>query len=262
MPLTLEEVKSSLGSDTNVVVEAREGTTVITTAVPIKAQMITARDLGMSVSGVFRSGGVGGMIGQSSFIKFNKRFRGGGKFVCVLGALAINMVRAGLNRELSTPRGESVVSGARASPSATCCSGVYTVEGNEVENHHRCLSAGKFEGLVNPDLLAYLLPYAMFQKRTANLVGVLKGRALMWRRRQMASEACFAHYLPGTIAKALDMSMEEVWAIREIGKMPGAVLDVYQDGIDPRKLTSWWRRGGTERVLRPSWVFGSLKVGR
>jgi hypothetical protein len=176
----------------------------------------------------------------------------------------------------TTGESTEVVSGtSNASHSTMCCGNSYpevsseecnthryTVDPEEVEFHSPCGDTGTDRSLVNSDLLAYLKPYAMFQARNAGLVSMLKGRAMIWRRRQMVSEHCFAHFMPGTVIAAMDMGYEEVAALRSMGRMSDAVKDVYADGIDPAQLKSWCCRGGTENLVRPSWILGSLKVDR
>jgi len=195
--------------------------------------------------------------------------RGGSRKLCVLSGKTAEVVMQGLNRlTLGNPSNVQHVD--RSSPefvSEGCCCGgescrTFKTKDTGEEVHPRCLYVSSQMGLVNMDLLAYLRPYAMFQKRTANLVGVLKGRAMLWRRRQCVSEHCFAHFLPGTIVEAMKMSDEEVYAIRELGELPSACTSVYSNGINPARLTGWWRRGGTESFVSPwRWLCGTFKVG-
>ena len=265
-----DSLRDNYGIICPVRVEVRDNNTIISGDVSIKSSLIAARDLGVdslsgseaSASGSSGARVVGRIAGTRPKLYFRKRYRGRKRVSCVLGASAMRVVKAGLNRGLENLREATRVKVENVPVSSPCCGNEYTIAGNEVECHQKCALAGTEGGLVDLDLLAYLAPYAVFQKRSANLVGVLKGRALIWRRRQMKSEHCFAHALPGTIAKALEMSDEEIRALRAIGKMPDAVMDVYEDGIEPNNLTSWWRRGGTEPIVRSSWLFGSLKVGR
>jgi len=223
-----------------------------------------ARDVGLRTLGL-RTGGIS-LCRGAAWIGFPRRYRNGaGGTVCVLGAAAAYAVVVGLNRgrRNATLLGigmEDPQLPGQETAECGCCPNCFTVGKEEEELHPVCHRTGKLEGLVNLDLLAYLRPYAMFQKRTANLLAVLKGRAILWRRRQRVSEHCFSHVLPGTLVKAMEMSSEEVWALRAFGQHSEACKSVYAKGVDPSQLRGRWFRGGTEDMGRMDWLFRPLKV--
>jgi len=231
----------------------------------VRRYLSIVRAIGLSVMGL----STGTIAGDRSVAEmcFPRRFRGlGGNTVCVLGVAAAYAVAVGLNRckrpliEVDRRECRGGCGSPGGGPTAACCSAHYVVGPEEEELHHKCTNSHQPRGLVNDDLLAYLRPYTAFQKRTATLLQVLKGRAMIWRRRQRVSEHCFAHFLPGTLVAAMELSREEVWAVRKLGGQSEAGKLVYEDGIDPSKLVSWFRRGGTEKIWRSGWASGMLKV--
>jgi len=240
----------------------------------LRRYLTIARDVGLRTMGLGTDGSV--LNRGLAWMEFPRRYRNlAGGAVCVLGAAAAYAVVVGLNRRSFLAIGDgaecggsqSVGQDSEASPrlgplpgSESCCSQKYKVGDEEEEYHPRCIHTGKSEGLVNQDLLAYLRPYAVFQKRTASLLAILKGRAILWRRRQRVSEHCFAHALPGTLVAAMEMAHEEVLALRALGMHSEAGRDVYAEGVDPSKLRRWWSRGGTEDWIRPGWLLGTFKV--
>lgn len=230
----------------------------------MRQYLSVARDVGLRTLGLGTSGN--SLHRRAAWIGFPRRYRKvAGGTVCVLGAAAAYAVVVGLNRsrrnaglldtgvEHSQSAGQETVAG-------DCCPRCFSVGDEEEEFHPGCDHTGKLEGLVNLDLLAYLRPYALFQKRTANLLAVLKGRAILWRRRQRISEHCFSHVLPGTLVRAMEMASEEVWALRALGQHSEACKSVYANGVDASKLRGRWYRGGTEDMVRMDWLFNPLKV--